>query len=404
MIEKYNLDNLHKYSDIIKRYMIFHIIIIFFLILFFLFFLFYIYLSQSDGKFRAQSVSDDTKNTIPEFEFKPPATKVKDDVTNIRLYMGDQIVNDKFKYRLEKNSTITYNKLGKKGNTGNQLFEIASTLGIAYKNKCKVIFPRIVESDILNLFDLKLPFTHFDINVDEIIPEYDNYEDIIIPDDNKIYELSGYRQTWKYFDTIKDHIIDTIVVKPKLIEEFKSIVKDKYWISLHVRRTDSVTNGPLSGFSIPQVQYYKSAIEYIRKSTVEDMKIIVSTDDPEWVKMHLNFTNMILNPFSGKESSKEMDFINLYLSDYSVIGVSTFSWWASYLNPKKKIVCCPSPWWNPDKIITRMFSLQHSPITDKSWTHLHPDTGIIHDTYPYNSNYSKTKSSILRSMRAFITS
>ena len=89
---------------------------------------------------------------------------------------------------------ITFSKLEKKGHLGNQLFQIASTIGIAVENNHDFCFPKWSHNWF---FKNKLPVvTHQEcINYKE---EQFHYEPIKLDPEN--YDLEGWFQSEKYFD------------------------------------------------------------------------------------------------------------------------------------------------------------------------------------------------------------
>ena len=167
-------------------------------------------------------------------------------------------------YDLQNKSTLTYTHLGYMGNTGNQLFEISATLGIAQRNKCRVVFPSsLKELSIYQMFDLShLPIE--DVQCDDQILEFDNYEEINVPNDGRVYNLEGYRQSYLYFECIKDYLRGLFPLR----NISNSLIKSQNHIVIHIRRTDTVNNSYL--YDILQVQlncsfdYYRGAIDRIR--------------------------------------------------------------------------------------------------------------------------------------------
>lgn len=67
---------------------------------------------------------------------------------------------------------ITYSKLGVKGNLGNQMFQIASTIGIAEKNNHDYFFPVWQYSEY---FNYKLPVSFKDESFKTVKEEKFNY-------------------------------------------------------------------------------------------------------------------------------------------------------------------------------------------------------------------------------------
>lgn len=113
-------------------------------------------------------------------------------------------------------------------------------------------------------------------------------------------------------------------------------------VSLHIRRGDYLKYPFLQ---VCTDQYYKEAVEYIKKS-VDDPVFYVFSDDLEWSENFIKGCDVdycIVNYNRGSNSYKD-----LYLMTccrHNIIANSTFSWWGAWLGLySEKIVVCPSIW------------------------------------------------------------
>lgn len=90
---------------------------------------------------------------------------------------------------------ITFSHLGKKGNLGNQLFQIASTVGLASKHGHKVVFPFWKPN---KYFEHELPILD-NLTVFQVLKEQTfEYHEWDIQS-GKNYDLVGWLQSEKYF-------------------------------------------------------------------------------------------------------------------------------------------------------------------------------------------------------------
>jgi len=110
---------------------------------------------------------------------------------------------------------------------------------------------------------------------------------------------------------------------------------EKYFIDLHIRRTDYLTS---NGYHpVQTIEYYKNALNLIGDYD----NLFIFSDDIDWCKSNLNFKNMIF-----RENNSEIE--DLFLMSYcknNIIANSTFSWWAAWLNDNKdKKVIAPAKW------------------------------------------------------------
>jgi hypothetical protein len=142
--------------------------------------------------------------------------------------------------------------------------------------------------------------------------------------------LSGYFQSWKYFDHCKEYIKE--IFTPKETFDLKN------YCCIHVRRGDYL-NYPLHHPTQTIQHYYMRAIEKIPAKN-----FIVFSDDYKWCKQ-----NFIGNEFTINEPSSTIsDFTKMINCSHYVIANSSFSWWAAWLSKgNDKIVVAPSNWFGP---------------------------------------------------------
>lgn len=304
------------------------------------------------------------------------------------------------KYKIQNKSKLTYKHLGYLGNTGNQLFEITATLAIGYRNKCKVVFPSIIKTlSIYKMFDLShLPIE--DVECDDRILEFDNYEEITIPNDGRVYNLEGYRQSYLYFEPINNYLQDLFPLR-----DFSPGLKSKEkYIAVHIRRSDFINPPFLQKLFDLQLNcsfdYYRSAIQRIRKENhlSNNMKVIVVTDDPQWIKQHLHE----IDPYATlpETCNKNNDFVLMYQAPYLVISNSTFSLWAAFLGNHKQIIA-PSYWWPSTGMTAQTVSIHRQPICRPSWDFNDPITGkLVEKSYNWNKEDWSTPYWVNRTARA----
>ena len=105
-------------------------------------------------------------------------------------------------------------------------------------------------------------------------------------------------------------------------------------ISLHIRRTDYITN---SNHSTLELDYYESALSNFDS----DATILVFSDDPDWCNQQELFSDdrfMIAEGNSGY-----VDMCLMSLCSGHIIANSSFSWWGAWLSDSKQVVA-PSQW------------------------------------------------------------
>jgi hypothetical protein len=235
------------------------------------------------------------------------------------------------------------------GHLGNQMFQYASTKGIASKNNTGFYIPETNHfgtsyNTLSNIDDC------FDIKCNRGITSFPQYIDPNFHFDKNLFNISGdvdllgYFQSEKYFKHIEDEIRKDFCFIPEIynptIEIFKSIVGNGSAISLHIRRGDYVTNPnhPTQTFN-----YYSKALEYFDS----DLPILILSDDTSWCKEQEIFSD---DRFLISESDNcYADLCIMSLCDYHIICNSSFSWWGSWLAKSKKTVA-PKNWFGGDCI------------------------------------------------------
>ena len=219
---------------------------------------------------------------------------------------------------------ISIEGLGKNGRLGNQLFQVASTIGIANKNQAKPVFESwyctYTNKDISSFFKNKLEYRK------QIIPSWRYIENGFnfnrIPYRNNM-SIKGYFQTEKYFSECKDLIYHYFepsdVLKDKVVGDYKKLrLEGKKTSSVHIRRGDYIGNHV---HEVCDLNYYNNAISYM-KNHFQVEKFLIFSDDIEWCK----------NNFKGPEfyfSENEIDIEDLFLMtlcDNHIISNSSFSW------------------------------------------------------------------------------
>lgn len=238
-----------------------------------------------------------------------------------------------------------------KGRFGNQLFRVGTIIGESLKRNTKYFIPS--EWEHSKLFpDLKNVISMNDIKQQisgshhEPTFAYHN-----IPNTTGVMEITGYFQSWKFFEGFEDEVRNDLTFSDESIEKALSrMSKDTVKLCLHVRWGDIYdrkTGGGHKGVEnyhpVMTLKYYENAVEYILNQTKID-EILVFTDNvdtKEFItgKFEKFGINVVYFDYSDDFIT---DFITQSLCNHFIIANSTFSWWSSFLSKNKnKIVCCP---------------------------------------------------------------
>lgn len=208
---------------------------------------------------------------------------------------------------------ITFNNL-KEYRIGNQLFQVASTIGIAVKNNQEWAFPQWdhpFDMPVLrnNAFPtVHVPWGYHNIQVDGSA------------------SLVGYMQSEKYFKHCEQLIRDMFTFKAVDVYDF---------IAVHVRRGDYDNRY----YTILGRDYYDKAL-----SLLPDLPVILFSDDMEEAA----------NIVDGRGYHSPNPWVDLAMmtrAKYHVIANSTFSWWGAWLSGADKIIA-PAQWFGIKNLLS----------------------------------------------------
>jgi hypothetical protein len=234
---------------------------------------------------------------------------------------------------------IGFDALGKLGRLGNQMFQYASLKGIARNRGYDYCIPPSLSNDIWNDHQL---FTCFNLKSKAFFTNYPAVSEKDFSFDEDLFNncpdnvsLWGFYQTEKYFEHIKEEIKNDFQFKDEIIETAYCLISNfKDPISLHIRRTDYVTNPNHTALPL---DYYKKALDMFDS----DREIIIFSDDPKWCLEQQLFSD---DRFSESETGDTyIDLCLMTLCSDHIIANSSFSWWGAWLAKNNKVIA-PSGW------------------------------------------------------------
>ena len=231
---------------------------------------------------------------------------------------------------------ITFSELGNMGRLGNQLFQIASTIGIAKKNNTEYYFPDWIYS---KLFRADLPILDTKVNTLRYTETKFCYQDVVL-DVNYNWDLYGYFQSEKYFGhcsgMIKDYFRFKEEIKTSVLNTYSDVLSREN-VSVHIRRGDYLLK-PEYHINLP-IEWYNKALSYFPKGITK----VVFSDDIPWCRENLTWENVVYP--NGSESE---DLVLMSVCRNNIIANSSFSWWGAWLNENgcKKVIG-PANWFGP---------------------------------------------------------
>lgn len=210
---------------------------------------------------------------------------------------------------------VYLSNIGNGGRLGNQIFTIASTIGIARKLGFEPRFPDWPYRKYFNLPDeffeplvivgndyRREKHFHFDESLFE--PSI-NGRPIILH--------NSYLQSYKYWQHCEDEIFEYLTPNEKIVFDWDTT-------GICFRRGDYVSN---PNYANLQQNYYIAAWDKI-----QGFEWCVASDSKEYAEF-----------YTRQSPNDEMiDFMALMGCDRHIVANSTFAWWAAYLSRSKNVI------------------------------------------------------------------
>lgn len=180
------------------------------------------------------------------------------------------------------------------------------------------------------------------------IPEYTQIDD-------KCIYIDGYWQCPKYFQNVRQDLLKRFV--PKIVSEKVEILgrrlQKENSVAIHVRRGDYPSKKHFGSRLLALTDdYYKKAIQYMISHIDNGHYYLFSNDIQNAKKMLLTVIDEDIEVISQENMSALDEWYLMSCCQNQIIGNSTFSWWAAYLNSNaNKTVCAPDNYWGNDEIL-----------------------------------------------------
>jgi hypothetical protein len=249
---------------------------------------------------------------------------------------------------------LAFNHLGQLGRLGNQMFQYASLSGIAARRGYDFGIPPSKFEDewrshqLFEVFELtnlpKQNIKYLDMGNAPVVQErFFHFDEALINQCPNEVSLYGFFQSEKYFKHIESNIRENFTFRNHILEPCKEIAENfDNPVSLHVRRTDYLTNS--ANHNNLDLDYYEKALEYF-----DNQQVLVFSDDTEWCKNQKLFSD---DRFLISESGDNaIDLCMMTFCSGHIIANSSFSWWGAWLSGSDDVVS-PVKWFgesNQDK-------------------------------------------------------
>lgn len=252
---------------------------------------------------------------------------------------------------------IGFSRLGRCGRLGNQLWQIASTAGIAHTLGQDVILPDWDYRPYFNVPDEFFPTSPGPRGYEKSWREA-NHTALVEHMDPRCREyLQDYHLWEEIVDQVWDWFQPSELAQERLAEEWFTDL-DRPVLSIHIRRGDNA-KAPNNNHPLRPWSYYEAAFERMRGKFTS---IAVFSDDPDWCRdafagyeVEYPIAFFVGTPRKkehevGYATDQFADWIDLQLMslcDRHIIGNSTFAWWGAFLSHDPAPIY-PVPWFGTD--------------------------------------------------------
>ena len=278
---------------------------------------------------------------------------------------------------------IGYNRLGSNGRLGNQMFQYAGLRGIAAKRGYDWCIPpeNYQHRDNYGLFETFEMTNVKESNIGFVSGSVVQENDFCFTQDffdacPDEVSLDGYFQTEKYFNHIRDEILEDFTFRSEYLKPCKEYIDslDQPPIFLHVRQSDNI--GREEYHPILPISYFEDALS----NWSDDTPCFVFTDDLEWCKSQDYFKQdrFLFNENAERYSYQtvdgtgqmqntllpQTDLCLMSLCSGGIVANSSFSWWGAWLQNNRGKIVAPNPkkWFG-----TAQSHLDTSDIVSDNW-------------------------------------
>ena len=236
---------------------------------------------------------------------------------------------------------VTASCIGRRGEFGNQLFQIAAVLGHAHRKGIEAVF-RPWTCSLVGVRDYSVHYPN--LNYRNHIHPLNTYEELRFAYDEipsrPALDLIGSFQSEKYFLEIRDRVKELFREPAAIGAEVTALLKtrnisDYAVLQMRYNDRDGIDHNVLM-HNLPEHYFIEAA-----KLLPKDGKIVIVTNSPTrgslFAKRHLRDRDYLVS--SSRNSL--VDFYLITRARAVVISNSTFGWWGAYLNKNVDRVYAP---------------------------------------------------------------
>ena len=244
----------------------------------------------------------------------------------------------------QQSKPIISNKL--MNQLGNQMFQIAATLALAWDNNAEAVFEDLQTKQKLNIpFNYKNLFFRLKTRLPEgVVLSKAKSGGSFYYRPIRFYPNSQYSffSPWmKHFDHHRDKLLKIFTPHPEIIQKtmnkYQWIFETPNTVGIQIRTYSPCLH---NGFPFLGKKYFLDAMNKFP----DDYVFIICSDRIEWCEQH--FKDIPKNIVFIKGNDHISDLFLLASCKHNIISNSTFGWWAAYLNQNQnKTVIAPYLWY-----------------------------------------------------------
>ncbi|XP_076457487.1 galactoside 2-alpha-L-fucosyltransferase Sec1-like [Babylonia areolata] len=236
------------------------------------------------------------------------------------------------------------------GRLGNELFEFASTLGLALTfNRTPVFLSSSAVSKALKNFR-GFPSTLTRNEVKRRCNEkhiHENScckfkEEMTRMDPASDYKISSYLQSYRYFESQIPAIRKAVVFNDRIQAQANTtlrMLREKYrnstLVGVHIRHGDMASaQYQKLGYPLATPAYINKSVSYFSQ-LYPKCAFVVASDSIPWVRDNFPKQHTDVHFLTGNDPAVDMQI--LASTDHVIISFGTFSWWIGFLNPGKTV-------------------------------------------------------------------
>ncbi len=163
-----------------------------------------------------------------------------------------------------------------------------------------------------------------------------------LPEMDGHVKLVGYFQSPLYFQGYRSTIRSLFLESAPKVDGLLASWPEGKTVSVHIRRADYVGSGL---HTVQPIDYYVRAMDRVPKGATP----VVFSDDPDWCRKHVPWTNMVMvgdTVKAGVKLTDEQEMVLMSHTNHHIIANSSFSWWGAFLDAKKGTTVAPAKWFN----------------------------------------------------------